>query len=63
MAGEGVAKSTGEYIDQSTQRTALTLTLLAAFLGWLFDGFEQGLFPVVARPEHRSACAGLWRTA
>ncbi len=26
------------------------LTLLAAFLGWLFDGFEIGLFPVVARP-------------
>jgi MFS family permease len=24
--------------------------LLAAFLGWLFDGFEMGLFPVVARP-------------
>jgi MFS family permease len=26
------------------------LALLAAFLGWLFDGFEIGLFPVVARP-------------
>lgn len=26
------------------------MTLLAAFLGWLFDGFEIGLFPVVARP-------------
>jgi MFS transporter, SHS family, sialic acid transporter len=26
------------------------LVLLAAFLGWLFDGFEMGLFPVVARP-------------
>src|SRR4030095_11883212 len=24
--------------------------LVAAFLGWLFDGFEIGLFPVVARP-------------
>ena len=24
--------------------------LIAAFLGWLFDGFEIGLFPVVARP-------------
>jgi predicted MFS family arabinose efflux permease len=24
--------------------------LLAAFFGWLFDGFEIGLFPVVARP-------------
>lgn len=26
------------------------LALVAAFLGWLFDGFEIGLFPVVARP-------------
>lgn len=26
------------------------LALLAGFLGWLFDGFEIGLFPVVARP-------------
>ena len=26
------------------------LVLIAAFLGWLFDGFEMGLFPVVARP-------------
>ena len=26
------------------------LALTAALLGWLFDGFEMGLFPVVARP-------------
>src|SRR2546423_12920719 len=26
------------------------LALWAAFLGWLFDGFEIGLFPVIARP-------------
>jgi MFS family permease len=26
------------------------LTLLAAFLGWLFDGMEMGIFPIVARP-------------
>lgn len=26
------------------------MVLIAAFLGWLFDGFEIGLFPVVARP-------------
>lgn len=25
------------------------MVLVAAFLGWLFDGFELGLFPVVAR--------------
>ena len=26
------------------------MVLTAAFLGWLFDGFEMGLFPIVARP-------------
>jgi MFS family permease len=26
------------------------LTLAAALLGWLFDGFEMGIFPLVARP-------------
>lgn len=26
------------------------LTLLAAFLGWMFDGLEIGIFPLVARP-------------
>lgn len=26
------------------------LVLAASFLGWLFDGYEIGLFPVVARP-------------
>ncbi len=30
--------------------TGHLLVLMAAFLGWLFDGFEIGLFPVVARP-------------
>ena len=29
---------------------ARTMALVAALLGWLFDGFEMGLFPVVARP-------------
>src|SRR5947207_7007634 len=26
------------------------LTLTAALLGWAFDGFEMGVFPIVARP-------------
>jgi len=26
------------------------MALTAALLGWLFDGFEMGLFPLVARP-------------
>jgi MFS family permease len=26
------------------------MALLAALLGWMFDGFEQGIFPLVGRP-------------
>src|SRR6185369_17055953 len=26
------------------------LVLVAAFLGWMFDGLEMAIFPVVARP-------------
>lgn len=29
---------------------ARQLALTAAFLGWLFDGFEMGLFPVIGQP-------------
>ena len=32
--------------------------LLAAFGGWLFDGFEMGLFPIVARPALTSMHQG-----
>jgi MFS family permease len=28
----------------------LFIVLLAAFLGWMFDGLEMGLFPLIARP-------------
>ena len=27
-----------------------TAALVAAFLGWLFDGFEMGLFPLIGKP-------------
>ncbi len=30
--------------------SAKYLALMAALLGWMFDGFEQGLFPVISRP-------------
>lgn len=33
--------------------------LLAAFGGWLFDGFEMGLFPIVARPALTSMHPGM----
>src|SRR5690349_17708349 len=29
------------------------MALAAAFLGWMFDGLEQGLFPLCARPALR----------
>jgi MFS transporter, SHS family, sialic acid transporter len=35
----------------------LWLVLAAGFLGWLFDGYEIGLFPVVARPALRQLLA------
>jgi hypothetical protein len=28
----------------------LAAVLAAAFLGWMFDGMEMGLFPLIARP-------------
>jgi len=34
----------------NTVRQAQTMTLIAAFLGWMFDGLEMGIFPLVARP-------------
>ena len=34
----------------STTTRAQWLVLAAAFLGWMFDGLEMGMFPVVARP-------------
>ena len=30
--------------------TGRNMALLAAFLGWLFDGFEMGLFPLIGKP-------------
>jgi SHS family sialic acid transporter-like MFS transporter len=34
-------------------RHAQIMALVAAFLGWMFDGLEMGLFPLVARPALR----------
>jgi MFS family permease len=34
---------------QPSQRGAVA-ALTAAFLGWLFDGFEMGLFPLIGKP-------------
>src|SRR5260221_10891517 len=44
---------TTDRSDDVAKGTALRdqwLVLFAAFLGWMFDGVEQGVFPLVARP-------------
>ncbi|MEO6873848.1 MAG: MFS transporter [Opitutaceae bacterium] len=38
---------------------SLRLTLAAAFLGWMFDGLEMGLFPLVARPALQQMQGGV----
>ncbi len=43
----------------STTSKAPLRTLLAAFLGWMFDGMEMGIFPLVARPALQSMAGGL----
>lgn len=49
MASEprSTAPSTGQW-----------MALLAAILGWLFDGFEMGLFPLVMKPLLQDLLAG-----
>jgi len=37
-------------MGQATTATGRWLALAAALLGWMFDGLEMGLFPLVARP-------------
>ena len=40
--------------------TGRNATLVAALLGWMFDGFEMGLFPLIGRPALKDllACTG-----
>src|SRR5437667_6487883 len=35
---------------QQTDSAGRAIVLLAGFLGWMFDGMEMGIFPLVARP-------------
>ena len=39
---------------QAVGTRAQWLVLAAAFLGWMFDGLEMGIFPLVARPALQS---------
>ncbi|MDI1312690.1 MFS transporter [Prosthecobacter sp.] len=36
--------------DTKTTNKGAVAALIAAFLGWLFDGFEMGLFPLIGKP-------------
>jgi MFS transporter, SHS family, sialic acid transporter len=38
--------------------TGKWMVLLAAFLGWMFDGLEMGIFPLVARPALENLLGG-----
>src|ERR1044071_8478671 len=38
----------------ASRTSARWLVLGAAFLGWMFDGLEMGIFPLVARPALQS---------
>lgn len=46
LSGESPAESRGKM-----------LALVAAILGWMFDGFEMGLFPVISRPALKELLA------
>lgn len=46
--------SPGVPNQPTPDRRGQWLVLAAAFLGWMFDGLEMGMFPVVARPALQS---------
>jgi len=54
--GQAVPGTAGEtsIAEKSTSagaaNTGAWMALTAAFLGWMFDGMEMGIFPLVARP-------------
>jgi MFS transporter, SHS family, sialic acid transporter len=41
------------HASETLAPAARYMALAAAFLGWMFDGLEMGLFPLVARPALR----------
>src|SRR5437868_7372928 len=48
----------GHAPDSSRITRGQWLTLAAALLGWAFDGFEMGVFPIVARPALHELLGG-----
>lgn len=41
-----------------TNNRGAVAALIAAFLGWLFDGFEMGLFPLIGKPALQDLLPG-----
>jgi len=50
---ELVSKKTGSTSSPQASAFALWLILIVAWLGWMFDGMEMGLYSVLARPALR----------
>ncbi|HQW29599.1 MAG TPA: MFS transporter, partial [Verrucomicrobiales bacterium] len=42
----------------SPTNTGRNMALIAAFLGWMFDGYEMGLFPLIGKPALQDLLAG-----
>ncbi len=47
----------GDLKQDRAENRGRMLALAAALLGWMFDGFEMGLFPVVSRPALKELLA------
>lgn len=45
-------------MTQSNSSRGAVAALVAAFLGWLFDGFEMGLFPLIGKPALQDLLPG-----
>ncbi len=45
-------------MSNQTVSRGSTAALIAAFLGWLFDGFEMGLFPLIGKPALQDLLPG-----
>ena len=60
-ASSGGPAASPQIASPSPLTASQWLVLLAAFLGWMFDGLEMGIFPLVARPalQEMQAAANL----
>ncbi len=50
MPTDATTPDENNLLTDPAKRRGARLALLAAFLGWLFDGMEMGIFPIVAKP-------------